>query len=191
MISAAFFVLLTLAVLGANKMILENTKFYLQEEAIEQGSNFANALLGEILTKKYDHNMQSREDSLPPPGDTSIAQVQTWMYNTHHLDSSNYYSPSHFQSVMGPPSAIYPWPDAAPYKSMSTYKDVGAYKGYQRTANSADISGYTLTVNVYYVTKSNDSTDTGIQTYYKRIDVSVTHPTYLTKPLTFSAIATY
>ena len=54
MISAAFFVLLTLAVLSANKMILENTKFYLREEAIEQGSNFGNALLSEILTKKFD-----------------------------------------------------------------------------------------------------------------------------------------
>ena len=54
MISAAFFVLLTLAVLSANTMILENTKYYLQEEAIEQASNFGNALLSEILTKKFD-----------------------------------------------------------------------------------------------------------------------------------------
>ena len=54
MISAAFFVLLTMAVLSANKMILENTKYYLQEEAIEQASNFANGLIAEILTKKFD-----------------------------------------------------------------------------------------------------------------------------------------
>ena len=54
MISAAFFVLLTLAVLSANKMILENTKYYLQEEAVEQASNFANAFISEILTKKFD-----------------------------------------------------------------------------------------------------------------------------------------
>ncbi len=57
MISAAFFVLLTLAVLSANKMILENTNYYLQEEAIEQASNFGNALLSEILTKKFDSHV--------------------------------------------------------------------------------------------------------------------------------------
>ena len=87
-------------------------------------------------------------------------------------------------------------PDVAPYKSVrgdspSWFDDVDDYKGYTRTANSADISGYTLTVTVYYVTKSNTSSAASFQTYYKRIDVSVTHPIYLTKALTFSAIATY
>src|SRR5208337_5503760 len=62
MISAAFFVLLTLAVLSANKMILENTKYYLQEEAIEQASNFANALISEILTKKFDSKVTTDAD---------------------------------------------------------------------------------------------------------------------------------
>ena len=38
-------------------MILENTKYYLQEEAIEQASNFGNALLSEILTKKFDSHV--------------------------------------------------------------------------------------------------------------------------------------
>ena len=84
-----------------------------------------------------------------------------------------------------------------PYKSIrgdspSWFDDVDDYKGYIRTANSADISGYNLTVNVYYVTKSNDSTAASFQTYYKRIDVTVTHSIYLPpKGLTFSAIATY
>ena len=52
-------------------------------------------------------------------------------------------------------------PDVVPYKSIrgdspSWFDDVDDYKGYVRTANSADISGYTLTVNVYYVKKNND-----------------------------------
>ncbi len=43
-ISEVFLVLPTPAVLSANTMILENIKYYLQEEAIEQASNFGNAL---------------------------------------------------------------------------------------------------------------------------------------------------
>ena len=64
MISAAFFVLLTLAVFSANTMILENTKYYLQEEAIEQASNFANALLGEIVKKKFDSQVTLDEGAM-------------------------------------------------------------------------------------------------------------------------------
>ena len=83
-----------------------------------------------------------------------------------------------------------------PYKSIrgdsqSWFDDVGCYNGYIRTANSADISGYTLKVKVYYVSKNDPDSPSGVQTYYKRIDVNVTHPIYLTKALTFSAIATY
>jgi len=48
------FCVVTLAILSANKMILENTKYYLEEETIEQASNFGNALIAEILTKKFD-----------------------------------------------------------------------------------------------------------------------------------------
>ncbi len=77
-------------------------------------------------------------------------------------------------------------PDVAPYKSVrgdspNWFDDVGDYNGYVRTANSADISGYTLKVKVYYVSKNDPDSPSGVQTYYKRIDVNVTHPIYLTK----------
>ncbi|MGA9406549.1 MAG: hypothetical protein WBW71_05380 [Bacteroidota bacterium] len=199
MISAAFFVLLTLAVLSANKMILENTKFYLREEAIEQGSNFGNALLSEILTKKFDSQV-----TLDATGKV------TGPYNSGNLPWPS--TPTLFDppSAMGTSAAtednVMPGgnPDVVPYKSIrgdspSWFDDVDDYKGYERTANSADISGYTLKVNVYYVTKkvlSNPTRDTvvtaGAQTYFKKIDVTVTQSIYLPpNGLTLSAIATY
>jgi hypothetical protein len=202
MISAAFFVLLTVAVLSANKLILENTKYYLQEEAIEQASNFANALIGEILTKKFDSQV-----TLDGSGNV------TGPYNQSNMPwptgTSSSHSASLFDASLGAnataESNVMPGgnPDVAPYKSIrgnssSWFDDVDDYIGYVRTANSADISGYTLTVNVYYVMRvhltspTRDTIETAsFQTYYKRIDVSVTHPIYLTKALTFSAIATY
>ncbi len=189
MISAAFFVLLTLAVLSANKMILENTKYYLQEEAIEQASNFANALLSEIQTKKFDSRV-----TLDGSGNVSGP------YNQSNLPWPA--APTLFRHSMGPTftarNNVMPGgaPDAAPYKSIrggspNYFDDVGDYNGYVRTAKSADISGYTLTVKVYYVLKNSPDSPSGVQTYYKRIDVTVTHPIYLTQALTFSAIATY
>ncbi len=189
MISAAFFVLLTLAVLSANKMILENTKYYLQEEAIEQASNFGNALLSEILTKKFDRHV-----TLDGSGNV------TGPYNQSNLPWPD--TPTLFRYNIGPTwtagNNVMPGgnPDVVPYKSIrgdsqSWFDDVGCYNGYIRTANSADISGYLLTVKVYYVSKNNPDVPSGSQTFYKRIDVSVTHPIYLTNALTFSAIATY
>ncbi len=209
MISAAFFVLLTLAVLSANTMILQNTKYYLQEEATEQGSNFGNALLNEILTKKFDRHV-----TVDGSGNVNGPYI-VWLNASDSVIGpygSNVPSgmagppwppiPTLFRYNQGPTTTAKNYvmpggnPDVAPYKSIrgdntNYFYDVGSYNGYKRTVNSADISGYTLTVNVYYVTKSNDSTAASFQTFYKRIDVTVAHPIYLTKALTFSAIATY
>jgi hypothetical protein len=123
------------------------------------------------------------------------------MDSAYHLDSFDYGKPSDFESQMGPPFSISPWPDVAPYKSIPSghgqYNDVGDYNGYERIANSSDISGYHLKVAVYYVSLSYANPDTAVQiysavqTYFKRIDVTVDHPIYLPRILTFSAIATY
>lgn len=176
MISAAFFVMLTVAVLSANKMVIESNKDYIQAQAIEQGTNFANALLSEILTKKFD------------------SQVNY----SYYQDESEFDSPS----SMGPSSTArnYVNPggaaDVAPYKSIpgpngNYFDDIDDYHGYLRTANATDISGYRLTVSVYYVKKSIPDAASSSRQYYKRIDVKVDHPLYLPRELTFSAIATY
>jgi hypothetical protein len=177
MISAAFFVMLTLAVLSANKMIIESNKDYIEAQAVEQATNFANALISEILTKKFDSRV---------------------------IDPLHYYNTSEFDapSAMGTSAATSNYvmpggnPDVAPFKSIrgdspSYFDDVDDYHGYQRTANSSDISGYLLKVSVYYVKKSSPDAASSTQTKYKRIDVTVEHPLYLPHKLTFSAIATY
>jgi len=180
MISAAFFVMLTVAVLSANKMVLESNRDYIEAQAIEQGTNFANALISEILLKKFD------------------------MYVTN---TNTYYAPSAFTdpTALGAAATdmnyVMPGgkPDVAPYKSIpgsGTYcfDDVDDYNNYERTANASDISGYHLKVSVYYVSKNNPDVPIltyGGQTYYKRIDVTVDHPLYLTKPLKFSTIARF
>ena len=88
-------------------------------------------------------------------------------------------------------------PDVAPFKSIkssgsSYFDDADDYKGYTRSASSGSITGYLLTVDVYYVNKSGGSITTATnQMYFKKIDVTVTNTLYLPKPIVFSAIATY
>lgn len=176
MISAAFFVMLTIAVLSANKMILESNGDFIKAQAIEQATNFANALLAEILTKKFDSQV-----------------VYSYYQDKSEFDSPTSMGPSSTaRNYVNPGGA----PDVAPYKSIpgpsgNYFDDIDDYHGYERTANASDISGYHLTVSVYYVKKDNPNTASSGRQYYKRIDVTVDHPLYLPKQLSFSAIATY
>ena len=192
MISAAFFVMLTAAVLSANRMIIESSSDYLQEEAIEQATNFAGSLISEILTKKFD-------SQVTVDGTGKI----TGPYTTYNWPSSGH-NPTLFDdpSAMGTSAATSNYvmpggaPDSLPYKSIrgdspSYFDDVDDYHGYKRIANSSDISGYLLKVSVYYVKKSSPDVSSSVETFYKRIDVTVEHPIYLPRKLSFSAIATY
>jgi len=176
MISAAFFVMLTVAVLSANKMVLESSRDYIKAQAIEQATNFANALIAEILTKKFDSGVDYSyyQDELEFDAPTSMGPSAT------------------ARDYVNPGGAA----DVAPYKSIpgpngNYFDDVDDYHGYVRTADATDISGYHLTVSVYYVKKDNPDAASSSRRYYKRIDVKVDHPLYLPKQLTFSAIATY
>lgn len=196
MISAAFFVMLTVAVLSANRMILESNKDYIQAQAVEQATNFANALISEILTKKFDSQVTLDVNGVPTsPYGASYLSAHSWTLPA---------TPTSFDppSAMGTSAATKEYampggaPDVAPYKSIrgdspSYYDDVDDYHTYERTANASDIAGYHLTVSVYYVQKTSPDVASSTQTYYKRIDVTVDHPLYLPKKLTFSAIAAY
>lgn len=207
MISTAFFALLTLAVLTANRMIIERSKDTLQLEAVEGATNLANALIGEILTKKFD-------SQVTVDGTGKITGPYThgnWPWPSY--PGSFYTYPSSFDAptAMGTSATtldnvmVAGLPDSATagqtYKSVrgdspSWFDDIDDYCGdgtrqYIRAASSGSITGYRLTVNVYYVKKANPNTAAGIQTYFKRIDVTVTNSTYLAKSLVFSAIAAY
>ncbi|MCX6136682.1 MAG: hypothetical protein NTV54_04200 [Ignavibacteriales bacterium] len=174
MLSAAFFVLVTVAVLNANRMMIDSASSYYELVAVEQGTGAAGALLQEILTKKFDSQ----------------------------ADYSHYQMPWEFDSPasLGPGAAakayINPWPDVSPFKSIkgingNFYDDVDDYNGYERTVNTSDIKGYHLKVSVYYVTKGAPNTPYWTESYFKRVDVTIDHPVYLTRKITVSGMASY
>ena len=170
MLTAAFFVLVTISVMSANRMILDNMTDVCQQEAIEQGSAFAKALVSEILTKRFD--------------------------SKSHYQFYQGVGSFDLPSAMGPGTAI-PVPDVVPYKSLDStlfpyqYNDVDDYNGYERSADSQEILGFRLKVSVYYVNKATPDIKANTQTYYKRIDVTVTQPQFIKNGIKFSALACY
>ncbi len=207
MISTAFFALLTLAVLTANKMIIERSKSTLQLEAVEGATNLANSLLTEILSKKFDSQVTT-DASGNVTGPYTHSNVNAslrwpWPSTPTAFDdpSSMGTNATALANVMpgGTPDSLTPLKtnygsvrgdNSNWFDDVDDYVGVGAVK-YIRAASSGSLTGYRLTVNVYYVSKANPGTASSSETYYKRIDVTVTNSLYLPKPLVFSAIATY
>lgn len=164
MLTAAFLVLITIAAMNANKMIVERDVSYYEQEAYQQAAVLANALLTEIMTKRFDEYATSTD---------------SW-----------YADVTDFSTPLGP----FPWeasnvnpsgtPDRwNPYRSVTTsyFNDVDDYHGYKRTATSGGLPGFLLTVQVYYVDTTNLELASVSRTYYKRIVVTVTNTTYFRK----------
>ncbi len=168
-LTAGFFVLLTVAVINAYIMIGDYDQAYYEDEALETATGLASTLMSEISTKKFDGNIGS--------------------------DPNTYYYTNQFDVTLGPSTAernlISPWPDQVPYKSTTSYNDIDDYNGYIRNANSTTMSGYQLTVTVYYVTKSSPDVSTSSRQTIKRVNIRVIQSQYLPNGTTFSKIFSY
>ncbi|MFA6467351.1 MAG: hypothetical protein WCW35_00505 [Bacteroidota bacterium] len=208
MITSAFLVLLTIAAMNANKMIVDRDSNYYEQEAFRQAGNLANALLSEIVRKKFDELADTSGVFQPVTAFTTSgnlgAAVDTYRDSVKIMWWWIYIYPSETSKVPLPDTLADP--DIPNYKSINSnwYDDVDDYNGYERRAQSGTITGFILTVDVYYVNASDLNTVTASKTYYKKIVVSVTNPTYFPKrdldgdgdedddiTLTFSTIKSY
>ena len=162
MLTSAFLVLLTIAVMNANKMIVDRDVNYYEQEAFKQAGVLANSLLDEIVRKKYD----SKADT--------AGSYQNWWVFDYAMGAGatavNYVNPGGA-------------PDTFPYKSIrgdngNYFDDVDDYHGYIRSADAGNINGFILKVKVYYVDPNNP-------------DVKVLTQQYLKKELTFNRIVSY
>lgn len=177
MLTMASLVLLSISVLNTNRMIVESDQEMYQAESLDLSVNFAQSLLNEIAEKKFDVNAtdttyQPASDFTPPYG-------------------------------LGPSSmeALSTWPDSVTtdiagekvlrgYESIGRYNDVDDYNGYERTVDTRRIKGFSMSVDVFYVTDANTSDPSPVQTYYKKIVVKIKHPAYLNE-VRFSTIVGY
>jgi hypothetical protein len=164
MITAGFFVLLILLVISANRMINESTVSIDEGDAINLSVDIGRAVISEVYRKVYD---------------------EKWIDSVYQA-TTDYTAPS----LLGPESdERFALPDVVPYKSFLRYDDVDDYNGYSRVVDAGSIKGFKVSVQVYYVDPSTFA-KTNTQTYLKKVDVSVEHPTYLQPKVTYSTIVT-
>lgn len=181
MLTTMFLVLLTVAAVTSYKMIIDQEENYYEQEAYKQAGILANALLQEIVRKKFDSSV-----------DTS---------DTGYMSSTSFDSPGSLGAAAAAIAYVNPSgaDDVIPYKSISNtpsasrFDDVDDYKGYHRSASSGNLTGFVLSVDVYYVRKSGSTyiKTTTSRTYFKEVDVTVTNSKYLTTSLIYKTIVTY
>ena len=175
MITMGMFILLVMSVISANQMLVQNQETSFQTEALTESATIANDLFAEIESKSFDEYADN--SGTQPQGVFEAPGGSDW----------------------GPKSA-FPLPDSSyngNYKSITSpaYDDADDYNGYTRivgadTTNGIRIGGYLLTVRVFYVDPSNPDVKVNYQTYFKRIEVDVQHPQYLST-MTYSSLMSY
>ena len=180
MLTVGFLVLLTIAVINANKLIVDKDESYYKAEAYKQASLLANSLITEIQTKKFDSQYNASYTGMQP-----TSQFDPPSAMGPGTTASNYVNP-------GGAADTYPYKSVRGDNPTYYFDDVDDYNGYIRSANTSTLTGFTLTVSVYYVYPSNtDLKSNWSAQYTKRIDVTVSNSKYLDKDLVFSAIAYY
>lgn len=166
-ISAGLIVIVTIAVINANRLVISSQTTKLEAQARLEASDLAMEIITEARTKLFDERVDGTD----------------WQ------DVSEFTS----NSSLGRDGTgeTFTLPDVEPYQSRSRYDDFDDYKGYLRTASASALSGYSVSVDVFYVTRTSPDTKTTNRTYLKKMTVYVTHPLYLRDTLRISMTKTH
>lgn len=166
-ISAGLIVIVTIAVINANRLVINSQTTKLEAQARLEASDIAMEIITEARTKLFDEEVDG----------TDWQDVSEFTGN-----------PS-----LGPEGTgeTFSLPDVEPYQSRSRYDDFDDYKGYRRLASAAALSGYEVSCDVFYVTRTSPDTKTTSRTYLKKLTVYVTHPLYLRDTLRISMTKTH
>jgi hypothetical protein len=73
--------------------------------------------------------------------------------------------------------------------NVADYDDIDDYNGYEKEVSLPHAEGFNVNSQVYYVTENNFNQPSTVQTFFKRVDVSVSSD-YLRAPITISFIFT-
>jgi len=162
-------VLLTIAIVGANRLIVESINTRMEGEALHLAAGIAQSLLDEAKSKKFDHKA-----------------VETYYQATSEFTAATSLGPDGTEPGFSTIS-----PDVFPFRSIGNYNDFDDYRNYVRVVNTGTIQGFIVKATVTYVATGNPESATTTRTYWKRMNVTVEHPTYLKKPIQLSTIKVY
>ena len=159
------FALLSLITLSVNSIIVEKTTVMLDTEASITAISIAQAMIDEIQSKEYD-----------------TQTVSARVYNTANLTPTNQLGPEVGESLT--------LPDVFPYQSATHFNDIDDYNGYRRTVSTTRLDNFAVTDSIYYVMESNLNLKSSTQTYYKKMVVTVTHPS-MKVPVVLTDVVVY
>jgi len=177
-------VLFTIAVVNANRMLVDRAKNYYEEEAIKQATIYASSLLDEISRKKFDAKVQSY--SYQSPSNFTDSQSYQWgpsatakNYVNYNGNPDTFSSDLAYKSIRGDDANYY-------------FDDVDDYHGYIREVNTGFLKGFRLTVRVAYADTTGGVTiERTFQTFLKKVEVKVSNSRYMSDTLVFYSIVAY
>lgn len=165
-ISAGLIVLVTIAVINANRLVINSQTTKMEAQARLEASDIAMEIITEARLRKYDEY-----------ADTVFYQATSAF--THY-------------SSLGPESGeSFTLPDTLPYRSPGRYDDYDDFNGYRRKVSTTTLTGYNVWCKVYYATQTYPDKLTTSKTYVKTLEVYVSHPLYLQDTLRISMTKTY
>jgi hypothetical protein len=154
MITSGMFVLLVMSVISANRMLVEDAEATYQAEAYELSATIAEDLMVEASAQLFDAN------------DNGTGTQYPWNFSTCGTNGNE-------------AAAVSPLPERAPFKSDSVFNDFDDYNGYSRIVDVGGISGFNVSVSVYYIDPAYPDIPSTSKSYFKEMEVKVSHPKYI------------
>lgn len=148
-------------------MIVGKTTTMLDAEAQLNAVSIAQSMIDEVMQKPFD-----------------AATVSAKIY-----DDSLFTGAGSLGCNGGEASAV-PLPDTYPYKSVNGYNDIDDYHRYRRTVPTPRMGNFDVRDSVWYVVETDPEAKSGVQTFFKRVKVTVRHPN-MNSPLELSDVAVY
>ncbi len=164
-------VLLAGVTIVVNNMLATKTQTMLESEAGLNAISLAQSMLDEVMSKSYDARTADGTVIFVASDFTSAGSL-----GCNATEASNVPQPE-------PPDT------ARPYKSLKYYNDVDDYNNYKRYAFTS-MGTFTLIDTVFYVQETNPDQMVSVQTFAKKVVVTVTHPN-MKYALQLSNVAVY
>jgi len=166
LIVAALAILITLQ-LSINGSLIRSFVADLDGEATIDAVSVGEAMVDEIQTKVFDEQV-----------------VPGVVFDLNLLTPSN-----SFGRETSTENTVSPY-EREPFQSKTKFNDVDDYDGYTRIVTSPRLGDYTVKDTVYYVLGSNLDSPSNTQTWWKKVEVTVTHPNLLF-PVTVKSVVVY
>jgi hypothetical protein len=147
-------VLLITVQLSINSTIIRAYEYTLDGEATIDAVSVGQAMIDEINTKSFD--------------ETTVAAPKFFVTD---LTQSGSLGRDGGETLTLDTGSV--------FLSKTLFDDIDDYNGYTRKVKSPTMDYYTVQDSIFYVTDNDPSIWSSTRTFYKRIEVKVTHPNLL------------